>query len=121
AAALHTAPQDMMHSPSRIFTLVLTLLFACAACGSDTSSSDAPKVSTSSPSQSSTAPALPRSEALQAYCNWAYRYDEVVAKIDWSDFQIAIPSLDVAAQVAERWAASAPEAVRAAQRDLVRS
>ena len=45
----------------------------------------------------------------------------MVAKIDWSDFQIAIPSLDVAAQVAERWAASAPEAMRAAQRDLVRS
>jgi hypothetical protein len=65
--------------------------------------------------------ALPRTNELQEYCNWAYRYYDVTAKIDWSNFESVIPSLEIAAQIAKRWAEGAPQEVRVMQHELVAS
>jgi hypothetical protein len=107
-----------MQTPRRSFLALVLMFVVCGACGSSNSSAKSPP-STSAPSGTTAAPALPRSQELQNYCNWAYRYYDVVGKIDYSDFKSAIPSLEDAADVAERWAASALEPVRDAQRELV--
>jgi hypothetical protein len=100
---------------------VLACALIGAGCGSSTSAS-APSTSASSVRSSTTpASALPRSDELQAYCNWAYRYSEVVPKIDWSDSKRAIAGLEIAAEIVRRRAESAPREIRAANRNLVTS